>query len=120
MIEDQADTVVAYAQIYPHRTAFRVREIGVKKGHSWQAVALFIVRELKKRADELNLDREKPLTHIAFNLGENHPIYEVLESRLEKFRKPYAWYIRVPDLLAFLRLITPVLERRLSESASCW
>lgn len=30
---------------------------------------------------------------------------------------PYAWYLRVADLPAFLRHITPVLERRLAESA---
>jgi hypothetical protein len=30
---------------------------------------------------------------------------------------PYPWYLRVPDLPAFLRHILPVLERRLAESA---
>ena len=31
--------------------------------------------------------------------------------------EPYSWYVRVPDLAGFLRLITPVLERRLAASA---
>jgi hypothetical protein len=31
-------------------------------------------------------------------------------------RKPYAWYVRVPDLPGFLRLIAPVLEERLAHS----
>ena len=29
---------------------------------------------------------------------------------------PYAWYIRVPDLPTFLKLIAPALERRLADS----
>jgi hypothetical protein len=31
---------------------------------------------------------------------------------------PYAWYLRVPDLVDFLHHIRPVLERRLAESAA--
>jgi hypothetical protein len=116
MVEDRAGMVVAYVQAFSHGTAFVVRELGVKKGHSWRAVALFIVRELKKRADNLNGERRKPITHITFHLGELHPVYEALGPELEKLQKPYAWYIRVPDLEAFLRLISPVLERRLSVS----
>jgi hypothetical protein len=32
------------------------------------------------------------------------------------YEPPYAWYIRVPDLPAFLELIAPALERRLALS----
>ena len=35
---------------------------------------------------------------------------------MEQQRLPYAWYIRVPDLPAFLRHIAPVLEKRLAQS----
>lgn len=116
MIEDKTGKVVAYAQIFPYDAAFRVRELGVGQGHSWRDVALYTVRELKKRADALNRDREKPITHIVYNLGETHPVYDALGTQLERLQNPYAWYIRVPDLQAFLWLIKPVLERRLSES----
>ena len=64
----------------------------------------------------MNQQRDKPINHIAFNLGAKHPLYDALGSQLEKQQKPYAWYIRVPDLIAFLNIIAPVLERRLSES----
>jgi hypothetical protein len=33
-------------------------------------------------------------------------------------RRPWAWYLRVPDLKAFLRLIAPALEARLAASAA--
>nr|HMN31459.1 hypothetical protein [Caldilineaceae bacterium] len=38
------------------------------------------------------------------------------EEGAPRYEPPYAWYIRVPDLLAFLRLITPVLDERLARS----
>ncbi|MCL4863700.1 MAG: hypothetical protein KJZ93_30120, partial [Caldilineaceae bacterium] len=38
------------------------------------------------------------------------------EELAPRYEPPYAWYIRVPDLLAFLRLITPVLNERLARS----
>lgn len=116
MVEDRTGQVVAYIQFMQRDTIFWVRELGVSKGHSWRAIALYLVRELKKRADEMNQERKKPITHIKFSLGESHPVYDALGSQLEKGQKPYAWYIRVADLAEFLRHITPALERRLAKS----
>src|SRR5262249_2468909 len=39
------------------------------------------------------------------------------DTRYVKASHPYAWYLRVRDLPRFLRHISPVLERRLRESA---
>lgn len=56
-------------------------------------------------------------SQIGFNLGRSHPIYEALGSHLAPVvDPPYAWYVRVPDVPAFLRRITPVLEKRLAGS----
>ena len=41
----------------------------------------------------------------------------MIPDRLPQVRKPYAFYLRLPDVAGFLRLITPVLEERLSVSA---
>jgi hypothetical protein len=49
-------------------------------------------------------------------LGEEHPAYDVLHDRLPRVRAPYAWYLRVPDLPGFLRLLTTLLEDRLASS----
>jgi hypothetical protein len=54
---------------------------------------------------------------ISFNLGETHPVYDAFSERLPVVGKPYAWYIRVPDLLAFVRHIASALEKRLAGSA---
>jgi hypothetical protein len=51
---------------------------------------------------------------FSFELGGEHPVYDALPERMPKVGKPYAWYIRVPDLPDFLTLIGPVLEKRLA------
>jgi hypothetical protein len=47
-------------------------------------------------------------------LGEEHPLYGV--ARFQEREEAYAWYARVPDMAAFLRAVTPALERRLAAS----
>lgn len=112
------DEVVAYVNYSPYGTAIGISELGVKPGHSWRAVGRFLVRHLKAEADALNptRDAKKQLTNLTFNLGRAHPIFEALEPDLEKQILPYAWYVRVPDIPAFIRHIGPALERRLARS----
>lgn len=51
-------------------------------------------------------------------LDGEHPLYTVLGERIAPLAiPPYAWYLRVPELPGFLRLIAPALERRLAASA---
>ncbi len=54
-------------------------------------------------------------------LGATHPVYDifhqsVLSPRNGLSMSPYAWYLRVADLPAFLRHIQPVLAARLAAS----
>jgi hypothetical protein len=53
---------------------------------------------------------------IGFFFEEDHPAMAVAARWLPNRKLPYAWYIRVPDLPAFLRKITPVLEQHLETS----
>ena len=58
-----------------------------------------------------------PATRLGFELGGQHRIYDALGAeRLPYVEKPYAWYVRVADLPAFVRMVTPILERRLANS----
>ena len=116
VVETDAATAAGYVEYRQWKHSFVVRELGVLRGHSLRAVGLFLTRALKQQADELNKAREKPIDQISFNLGTAHPLYQALERELEQQRKPYAWYIRVPDLPAFLRHIAPALARRLAAS----
>jgi hypothetical protein len=49
-------------------------------------------------------------------LGLQHPAYEALGTSLPLIRTPYAYYMRVPDLVGFLNHIKPALEKRIAES----
>jgi hypothetical protein len=110
--------VVGYFTSSVWGAAFGVREFGVMPGHSWRAAGRFVVRQLKREADELNKSRppEKKVTHVTFNLGEEHTLYAALDPDLEKQMLPYTWYVRVPDIPAFLRHVAPALEKRLAGS----
>ena len=109
---------VAYANTTPRGTGIAVSELGVRAGHSWRAVGRFLVRVLREEANVLNATRaaNEQLTNISFNLGQAHPVYEALDPDLEKQSRPYAWYVRVPNIPAFLRHIAPALEARLAAS----
>jgi hypothetical protein len=57
------------------------------------------------------------LQKIALAVGTTHPIHDILSGELDQTRGlPYAWYIRVKDLPAFLTHIAPALEQRLAVS----
>jgi len=54
--------------------------------------------------------------NVGFELGEVHPAYAIVTDWLPIVQASYTWYMRVPDLPAFLRLIAPALEARLAAS----
>lgn len=97
-------------------TTLHITEVAAAPGHSWRAIGLFLLDELTEKALALNEEREKPFTHVTFGLGAAHPMYRALLRELDISYEPYAWYVRVPDLPGFLRLIAPALERRLADS----
>jgi len=118
VVEDLNGQAVAYYEARDNDTPnlMLVRELGVESSQSWRGVAEFVCRALKAQADELNKARENPLSGITFSLGTSHPAYAALGRQLERQDEPYAWYVRVADLPAFVRKIGPVLEKRLAAS----
>ena len=55
---------------------------------------------------------------IVLGLGANHLLYDLLGDDVATKREPpYAWLIRIPDLLAFLQHVRPALDARLESSA---
>jgi hypothetical protein len=59
----------------------------------------------------------KTLEMFGLGLGAEHPTYDLFAGCLPVVRKTSAWYIRVPDLLAFLQRIRQALFERLAGSA---
>jgi hypothetical protein len=88
----------------------------LKPKSSWLEVTPSVVRHLWDLINIFSKQDGKRRSAFTFFLGERHPVYDVMRDNLPRVRKPYAWYIRVADLSAFIRHISPVLEMRLAES----
>ena len=85
-------------------------------GPSWLPVTPSVLRYLRATGDGYAAAEATPFTTIRFEVGTEHPVYRVIPSRLRGTSRPYAWYVRVPDLAGFLRQIAPALEARLADS----
>ncbi len=101
--------------------AEHVRIVGlmVEPGVPLPAVLPPVLRALRVVAPSVPLGRSKPgeLRRLVFGLGASHPVYDALGRTLTaRSEMPYGWYVRVPDVPAFIRHIRPVLERRLAGS----
>ena len=76
-----------------------------------------VVHNLQKMATEAHSD--KLLRRISFDVSVPQAVDELVGSRpTGGSRDAYAWYVRVPDLPAFMQRIAPVLERRLRGSGA--
>lgn len=83
---------------------------------SWLAVTPSVLRFLKRVGEAAAAHTGKTLATVLFRTGSDHPAVRVFPDVFVRTDNPYSWYIRVPDLPAFLRRIAPVLERRLADS----
>ena len=89
----------------------------LKPGVSWLEVTPSVIRYLQSIGEAYTKRDEKgEFGAFAFWLGTDHPVYHVFPDWLPGVRKPYAWYVRVPDLPGFIAHIAPSLEKRLAES----
>jgi hypothetical protein len=96
-----------------------VWDVAVEDGLSLHAVALPVLRTLRDLGAATPPGQsDRPYSGLALMLGREHPFYAAIgEEVAPGVHSPYAWYVRIPDLPGFLRLIAPVLERRLATSA---
>ena len=118
VIEGPSGEPVGYFQ-HPNilgRTGLSAIWYELKPGISWLAVTPSVVRYLWARGQEYAKRDGKTCTSFGFILGAQHPVYEALGRDLPSIHPPYAWYLRVPDLVGFLNHIKPALEKRLAES----
>jgi hypothetical protein len=99
------------------RGMFPVRMFSVIEGQSLRAVLPAVLRWLKTEAEVVSAALQKPLPALHFELGEQHPVFEVAPEAFHKITPSYAWYIRVADIPKFLNQIAPALEQRLAQSA---
>jgi hypothetical protein len=96
--------------------ALGVRFFEVKAGVPFLVVTPSVMRYVEATGEEYAKRNGGDFAWMFFGMGGAHPVYETIGDRLTRVRKPYAWYIRVPDLPTFVRHIAPALEKRLAES----
>ena len=95
--------------------ALAVRELEVRPGVSWRAIAYPVLAYLCETGDMYAREAKSELGVLDFwLLGNAHPLREVLQ--FNGARSPYAFYLRVLDLPGLLRRLTPALERRIAQS----
>ena len=95
-----------------------VYQYEVKPGLSWAVVTPSVIRYMKATGDSnAKRDKGRELGAFGFWLGTEHPVYDVIPSKLAREREPYAFFVRVADLAGFIRHIAVELEDRLADSA---
>jgi hypothetical protein len=86
----------------------------VKQGISWAAVTPTVIRYLQSTGEQRPAEfGEQAFESFGFWLGGEHPVYQVMGDQLPRVRQPYAWFVRVADLVSFIKHIASVLEGRL-------
>jgi hypothetical protein len=98
-----------------------IRAYELAAGVSWLAVTPSVLRYLRTTAETYQeQEQERPdaskWERFVFALGAEHPVYRAIPDRLPRKTRQYAYYLRVPDLAAFVHHVTPVLEARLASS----
>lgn len=83
---------------------------------AWADVTPSVIRFLWQRGEELAEEQDKPQNMFGFWLGGDHPVYHVKTTLLPREREPYAFFVRVPDVAAFLKVIQPRIEANLAVS----
>jgi hypothetical protein len=89
----------------------------VAEGEPWWRVTPSVLRYLRDGGRPGGRAKGERPARVALSLGTSHPAYATTRGLLRHEERGFAWYLRVPDLPAFLRHVAPVLEERLRRSA---
>ncbi|MEZ4869782.1 MAG: GNAT family N-acetyltransferase [Caldilineaceae bacterium] len=123
MIVDQADQICGYIWLASKRwgSDLPIYALELYPNVQWQALLPVLLPTLRQQAQQTPVapTNAEPCSELCFHLGRAHPVYELLNTTMTtRYASPYAWYLRVPDVPAFVRHIAPVLDARLAASAS--
>jgi hypothetical protein len=128
LIVDATGRSVGYLRLEPVRwgPAVTVNGLMVQEGVPLVAVVSSVLRGVQALAETTLPARPEtpPAGAVKFHLwNSDHPLRSALVDLVPvSVTHPYSpypdlWYIRVPDLVRFVTLVAPVLERRLASSA---
>ena len=124
IIEDAAHRPVGFIQYHPLLSPAEpkpwrlvVRQCALAPGVSYLNVMPDLITELPAYVQSLSNsgggEAETQPGEIVFMLGRENPAYAMLPNLVTSSLQGYAWYLRVPDLAAFLRHVRPALETHL-------
>jgi len=100
----------------PHLPMFRIYQIELTSDVSYLNVMPSLLRGLWRRAQALVTSGDllcRNLQGLELALERDHPAYRALPKDSFHELKPSPWYIRIPDMIGFLRGIQPALEEHL-------
>ena len=106
----------SYGEASKTGTNFLVMRMELKHGVGYLHFIPSLLRALLKTAKATPVapgSNNPEATGIQFMLGREHPVYSGLPRSYVREEPVYAWYIRVPNLITFLRHIQPALEKHL-------
>jgi hypothetical protein len=99
------------------RGAIEVNLYELAQGVRWAAVTPTVLRYLGKRGEEFEAREKKiPFGAYILQLGDTHPAYDIINSKLPRKVPNYTYFMRVPDVAAFVRHVAPIFEKRLAGS----
>jgi hypothetical protein len=96
-----------------------VRYIEIRLGINWRDYMPLMIEQSWAFGQELSAKLGKPCSRLCVGLGSQHPAYLAAAEFLPEWRKPYNWYLRVPDLPKLILRVAPVLEKRIAQSPFC-
>ncbi len=121
MITAADDTAIGYILLSRIRSddSVGIWGIAVREGRSLAEVAPHALRAAQDivAAFPCRPEDSPPPSRFRLEMGPGHAIFDALGSDMAPFiGSRYAWWMRIPDLPAFVLHIAPVLERRLEQS----
>lgn len=121
IIFDRAGNILGMITMGHHRWGreLSVYELALAEQTNLHTIMPSLLRAVRAYGEQAPVMHETApaFSHISFQLGCNHPLYALLgDTVAPRIEEPYAWYIRVPDVPAFIRHVASVFEERLAQS----
>ena len=117
VIERLDDSSVGYliheGVVLTDAKAVNVTGYELAEGVSWSEVTPVVMRYMQGTVNGICSGM---IERTNFSLGTHHPAYDLAKDFFPNSARPYAWYLRVPDMVNFLKHIGSVLEHRIAGS----
>jgi len=93
-----------------------IRYVEVRPGENWRDYMPYVITESWKFGEKIAKEMGGEFNRFILGWGSQHPAYQAAAEYLPMARRPYNWYVRVPDLAKFITHISTALERNLARS----